>query len=657
MERNAMPADCTIAADKNSRHAALRDLVTLTPVRGRRPWWRRYRLARRLAGCFMAVTLAAGVVDFLNHGGTGADFIWVANGLLLAYLLLAPRWRWPAYLGAGFAALLAATLLTQYRLQPLDPVFAGLNCAEVLIGALLLRRRSAQLPRFTNRGYLLRFLAYAVVAAPLAVGLVFTALSPLWAHTTIFHAFLSWAAVDGLGTAVVTPAFVAVFQARFKSAANWRRNWIYPALLAGVTVAAFSQTEVPLLALTYPLLVLILLSLGLGWAALSTLFVATVGGCFTLASIGPLTTYKSAADAGLSLRLQSFVASAMLMLYTVSVVLEKQRTVERRLRKIVAQHSLVTENSRDIIILSDFEGRLSYVSPAAEIMTGWKPEELLKQGGTDLVHPDDLAAVKNALRGLGSRSEGATVECRVQAVDGEYIWVEASLRVVRDPETGLPSGILNMVRDIAERKRAEQQLENAYHAVEALAVMDALTGLANRRRFDQCLTAEWRRCLRDRKPLSMLLIDADLFKSYNDAYGHLRGDSCLKQIAEAALDVVTRPGDLVARFGGEEFAIILPSTGNEGAMQVALEICESLRRRKLIHSSSPFGIMTISVGCATLAPKLGEHATDLIEMADKALYHVKRSGRNHVCNANKMDQVKGKAQMEAVPDAAGGSAD
>jgi diguanylate cyclase (GGDEF)-like protein/PAS domain S-box-containing protein len=651
-----MPADCTIAADKNGRRAALRDLVTSPPVRARRPRWRRYSFARRLAGCFIAVTLAAAVVDFFKHGGTGADFIWVANGLLLAYLLLAPRWRWPAYLGAGFAALLAASLLTQHRLQLLDLVLAGLNCAEVLIGALLLRRRSAQLPRFTNRGYLLRFLAYAVVAAPLAVGLVFTALSPLWAHTTIFHAFLSWAAVDGLGTAVVTPAFVAVFQARFKSTANWRQNWIYLALLVAVTLAAFSQTTVPPLTITYPLLTLILLTLGLGWAALGTLFVATLAGWFTVLGIGPLTLSRASSGTGLSLLLQTFIASAMLMLYTVSVVLEKQRDIERRLRKIVAQHTLVTENSRDVIILADFEGRRSYVSPAAEIMTGWKPEELLKQRGPDLVHPDDLPFVNNALRELGTRSDGTTVECRVQAMDGEYIWVEASLRVVRDPETGLPSGILNMVRDVTERKRAEQQLENAYHAVEALAVMDALTGLANRRRFDQCLTAEWRRCLRDRKPISMLLIDADLFKSFNDAYGHLRGDTCLKQIAEAALDVVTRPGDLVARFGGEEFAIILPSTANEGAMQVALEICESLRRRKLIHSGSPFGIMTISVGCATIAPKLGQHATDLIEMADKALYRVKRSGRNHVCNANKMELDEARAPAEAVPDAAGGSA-
>jgi diguanylate cyclase (GGDEF)-like protein len=127
------------------------------------------------------------------------------------------------------------------------------------------------------------------------------------------------------------------------------------------------------------------------------------------------------------------------------------------------------------------------------------------------------------------------------------------------------------------------------------------------------------------------MIDADLFKSYNDTYGHLRGDSCLRQIAEAALDVVARPGDLVARFGGEEFAVILPNTNNEGALEVASEICAALRSRKLPHSGNPFGIMTVSVGCATLTPRFGLHSVNLIEFADEALYKAKTEGRNRVC--------------------------
>ena len=190
-----------------------------------------------------------------------------------------------------------------------------------------------------------------------------------------------------------------------------------------------------------------------------------------------------------------------------------------------------------------------------------------------------------------------------------------------------------MVRDISERKIAEQELRDAYHAIEALAVTDPLTRLANRRRFDQCLTSEWRRGMRERQPLSLLLIDVDFFKSYNDTYGHLRGDGCLKQIAESAMDVVTRPGDLVARFGGEEFAVVLPNTPSEGAMQVADEICAALRQRRLEHKASPLGNVTISVGCATMVPGLGQHAPVLIQKADDALYAAKRKGRNQVHTA------------------------
>jgi diguanylate cyclase (GGDEF)-like protein/PAS domain S-box-containing protein len=306
------------------------------------------------------------------------------------------------------------------------------------------------------------------------------------------------------------------------------------------------------------------------------------------------------------------------------------------LQKIVAQHALVTENSRDVIVLADFHGNRSYVSPAVQDLLGWSAEEVVNQGSYMLIHPDDLLKAQAAVRQLFSGAEGLLLESRIRKKNGEYIWIEASLRTVRHPTTGAPTGILNMVRDISERKQAEQKLQEAYKAVETLAITDALTGLANRRQFDLCITNEWRRGLRDRNPLAMLLIDVDLFKSYNDTYGHVRGDSCLKQIAEAALDVVARPGDLVARFGGEEFAVILPNTGCEGALQVANDICDGVRRRNLEHSTNPLGVLTISVGCASMVPSLGQQAINLIELADEALYTAKRNGRNQVCVGNAM---------------------
>ena len=587
----------------------------------------------RLGACFLSITLSILLVGLFGSDGDAGNLIWVANGMLLAYLLLAPRWRWPAYLCAGFAGMTLGSWLI-HESWGINLFYNVLDMVEVLFGALLLRRKSTQFPRFTQGGYLVRFLAYAVVGGPLVAGTINAAVQAVFLHLRPVPLLLGWMRADGLGIAVACPIFVAILPAGSETGVRWRRDWIYLVLMAGLTVGIFAWNKAPTLFLIYPALILVLLRMGLRWAATSSLFVAFAGGWFTLQGRGPLAESSSLSSHGRGLLLQVFVAAGMFMLYSVAVVLESRRSMERRLEKVARIHELVSENSRDAIMLADFHGNRSYESAAVERLTGWPRKEFAKLKSLELVHPEDLPMAREMVGALRGGVEGATIECRVRKFAGDYMWVEASLRIVRDGKTGAPSGILNIVRDVTERKLAEKKLQEAYKALEALAATDSLTGLANRRKFEEALNSEWRRGLRDHRDLSLLMIDADFFKSYNDRYGHMRGDSCLKQIAEAAQDVVARPGDLVARFGGEEFTVILPNTGREGALQLANGINEAMRSKALQHLDNPAGIVTVSIGCATIAPMFGRHAVDLIEQADAALYQAKRSGRNRACDGS-----------------------
>lgn len=594
-------------------------------------WQRRHMFAIRLAACFLMVMLGT-----IGEGlGSSANLVWVANGLLLSYLLLAPRWRWFAYLITAFAALLAGCFIVH------DPLLQGvsfslLNIIEVMIGALLLRRRSNDLPQFTDRGYLIRFLAFAVVLGPAVTGTLYALFAGFITGVPVpfLRGVSDWSVADALGTAITAPACVAIFRTRFRDAVNWRRHWIYPILAIALTFAAFSQNRIPVLFFIYPFLVFVLLRMGMGWASLAALFVAAVGSWFTVRGAGPFAQLFPGSGAAPSLMLQVFIASAMFMLYTVSVILETQKHTERRLHEMASLHALVTENSRDVILLADFDGHAQYISPAILSLTGWEPEESARRGFSDIVHPDDLPKVQSLVRELRKGAGNATIEYRIQRRDGQYVWVEGGFRVLSN--SGSRTGILIIIRDIAERKCAEDLLRQAYQTVERLAVVDTLTGLANRRRFDEYLHAEWHRAMRERSPLSLIMLDADHFKLYNDTYGHLRGDTCLKQIADSALSVVSRIGDLTARYGGEEFAILLPGTNCDGTAKLAHELCCALRSLELPHAGNPHGIVTISVGHATIVPDLNQEPAALIELADKALYTAKLNGRNRVCSGNAM---------------------
>jgi diguanylate cyclase (GGDEF)-like protein len=189
---------------------------------------------------------------------------------------------------------------------------------------------------------------------------------------------------------------------------------------------------------------------------------------------------------------------------------------------------------------------------------------------------------------------------------------------------------LQMSERILEIRVTERtdELKRLNQRLAALSETDSLTGLANRRRFDDVLTTEWRRAQRLGQPLAVGLLDVDWFKAYNDHYGHLAGDDCLKRIATVLGDTVSRTSDLAARYGGEEFAFIAPGIDGEQALKLANRVCEALAASGLPHAGSSFGHVTASVGVACIASSDVSTPQELVQAADEALYRAKAAGRN-----------------------------
>jgi len=185
-----------------------------------------------------------------------------------------------------------------------------------------------------------------------------------------------------------------------------------------------------------------------------------------------------------------------------------------------------------------------------------------------------------------------------------------------------------MQRDLNE---LNAELQSHKEILSKMSYMDGLTGIANRRRFNECIESEWKRLMRSGKRLSVILLDLDFFKQYNDHYGHSAGDTCLTQVARALAGTLKRPCDLAARYGGEEFVVLLPETDLAGAITVAYETQYNIQELALVHEYSPVApVITVSMGVTAMVPDAERTYLDLINAADQQLYEAKEAGRNQI---------------------------
>ncbi|HEU4843184.1 MAG TPA: diguanylate cyclase [Burkholderiaceae bacterium] len=251
----------------------------------------------------------------------------------------------------------------------------------------------------------------------------------------------------------------------------------------------------------------------------------------------------------------------------------------------------------------------------------------------------DLILLDAVMPGMDGYAVCAALRATPEVQDIPIIFVTA-LSQPEDETRALEAGAVDFISKpfnvavVRARVRTQLTVKRQADAMRELTLTDALTGVANRRHFNDTLELEWRRCARGGLPLSAIMIDIDHFKRYNDAYGHQAGDLCLQKVAAAMKRCAARPQDLLARYGGEEFILLLPQESLAGATAVARRILDEVDRLALPHKASPTSsVVSVSMGVATVQPGEAGDTSSLIRSADEQLYRAKQHGRNRYCLA------------------------
>lgn len=275
--------------------------------------------------------------------------------------------------------------------------------------------------------------------------------------------------------------------------------------------------------------------------------------------------------------------------------------------------------------------RFAYIGPQIEPLLGWSAESWQTvDDWVQRMHVDDRTRVFEFCVQQSLMGHDHEADYRAMTADGRTVWIRDVVHVMR-LEDGTPEALIGFMFDISERKQKEEQLLALQQQLEVLSYQDGLTGVANRRMLDQVLEREWLAARQQQQPLALIMIDIDYFKQFNDHYGHLKGDEVLRTVAQLLSQAGLRGRDFLARFGGEEFALVLPDTDLQAAQKVAERCRQQVFRAQIPHAASAISqLLTISMGVGSMVPKPQSQLSAFVDQVDSLMYAAKRAGRGRI---------------------------
>lgn len=561
-------------------------------------------------------------VEF-SRGPRELAAIWFGNGILAGWLLSRPTPLWPLYVLAGLSAEVLARLIARDDGSYAFAIGVS-NIVEVLIIAVVVRRR---VPNIDDPQHWIRLGGIATAATLVACavsGLLAAAVNRVLNDGDFGLSFLTWYAAHVVGMVICgTSTLVLQREGRSLFSAEGRGlSFVLTMLLVAAASVAVFSVRYPVLFLVYPPLLLGAFRFRFPGVAVGILLVGVIGSVATTLGSGPIMLVPNLGTAGHVVLLQLYIAGASLMTIPVALAMAERKRLNAQVRESELRYRLLADYSHDVIVRMRADGQRLYVSPSSRDILGWTPLEMLGSRW-DLVHPDDRARQSEVMREVIASGEPRTAIYRVQHKDGHYVWIEAVTRTIPSVD-GDGMDIIYTGRDISRRMAAEQALEDSRRELERLVRVDALTGLANRRQFDERLALALARLRRHGTPVALMYLDVDHFKRINDTWGHAAGDKVLCSFADR-LSRCVRTIDLVARLGGDEFVVVVEDAAQPAAAEaIARKLIAEMHHSIDVDRTALTVTTSIGIGYAVTPT---ETAT-LLVAADAALYAAKQAGRN-----------------------------